>query len=382
MEETCWIKDERGRFRGRRPGCKMEKGGVTKISDKAPSLSLTLSAGEDDLEKEAKAHGKSVEDYKKEKRAMDILTKPQSQWTEEDKQFLKDYGSIEANPTGNPVDASASALTGPIAGILKAILGNIAMDISMDELMKYAEEKIGKWGAIGAQLALILGIAKGKYNPKAAAKAAGAGAEKKAIAGAGKNAAEESAKAKEKLGKIYDETKNYKYKPGAETQKKTNKVNTGDVSAKEANTVSAAANKAGSSVDIRGYKTEASQAQIEHSMNGHARGDTKRRINRERAAHGETVRPRDYVDEEKRVGPRGTYNESLKKQDYQKIEEYRKQAVDNGTVEFNRKKRTVDYLVKQGDGVIYMRYKIDPVNKKLTFETMWKEGFRTPKASK
>ncbi|KWT88350.1 hypothetical protein ASN18_1272 [Candidatus Magnetominusculus xianensis] len=40
MEETCWIKDERGRFRGRRPGCKMEKGGVTKISEQTPSLSL------------------------------------------------------------------------------------------------------------------------------------------------------------------------------------------------------------------------------------------------------------------------------------------------------------------------------------------------------
>ncbi|MBF0405445.1 hypothetical protein [Candidatus Magnetominusculus xianensis] len=56
--------------------------------------------------------------------------------------------------------------------------------------------------------------------------------------------------------------------------------------------------------------------------------------------------------------------------------------VEKGTVEFDPEKKTVDYLAKQGDGVIYMRYKVDPVNKKLTFVTMRKEGFRKPPSTK
>ncbi|MBF0456784.1 MAG: hypothetical protein HQK99_02695 [Nitrospirae bacterium] len=457
MADTCWIKDEHGRFIGRRPGCKMEKsGGVREISDK--KTNDDEAASEAALEEEAKAHGKSVEDYKKEKRAMEILSKPQSQWTEEDKQFLKNYDSLEANPAGNPVDAIAFALAGPMAGIARTVAGNIAMDITMDRLTKYAEENFPGYGAIGVVLAgIALALTKGKSGAAAEEKAAAAVAEEKASAAAAEKsaaeeaerkaaaeaerkaaaeaeekaaaavaeekAAEESAKTKEKLGEFYDEGANYKHDPRADARKQANKVNIGDIDADRAKKMNELAEKAANeeaakavekakrdaastgrqlpkedldpskykkpATKFDGYKTEASQFDIEHSMRGHASYEVKKRISDARAAHGEAVSPKYTKAKEDRV-VRGKHNVSLTKEDYQNIEKNSKEAIDNGNIEFlpatTSQPEKVDCLVPQEEvkengvfikkgGDIHIRYKVDPVNKKLTFETMYKEGY-------
>ncbi|MBF0516672.1 MAG: hypothetical protein HQK97_06060 [Nitrospirae bacterium] len=414
----------------------MEKSaGVTQISDSTPSLTLTLTTGEEDIEKEAKALGKSVEDYKKEQRSMEILRKPQTQWTQADKRFLKDYDSIEANPAGNPVDAVMFALIGgPISGIFRAIVGNIVFDITMDEVMKYAEEHFSGYGAIGIALAVLaLAVAKGHMDAKkaeeaqqkliaatnetkAAEKAAAAEAEQKAAQEAEnkaadaiaqqkaaeqaaqkqaaleaeKKAAEESAKASEKRGEWYDETKNNSALAKSDAEKeatKVNKLSTGEVKAGEAENLNQQAKKAGSDTRFDGYKTEASQERIQHSMEGHS--DIKVELAKAREARGDNVSPKDKIPEEDIKGKAGKRNMPLTKEDYQNIEKYRNQAAKTkspaeGRVVFQSiagKKtiETVDYQARQKDGVIHMIYKVDPVNKKLKLVTMYKETEKVPR---
>ncbi|KWT90982.1 hypothetical protein [Candidatus Magnetominusculus xianensis] len=84
----------------------------------------------------------------------------------------------------------------------------------------------------------------------------------------------------------------------------------------------------------------------------------------------------------------------LTKEDYQKIEEYRNQAVNaklkalqKADYSFNLQKgkkdfETVEFQSRHKDGVIHMIYKVDPVNKKMTFVTMYKETERIPPASR
>ncbi|MBF0405657.1 MAG: hypothetical protein HQL00_17065 [Nitrospirae bacterium] len=270
----------------------------------------------------------------------------------------------------------------------------------MDEIMKYANEKFGKWGAIGLTLAaIILTAAKVKYDAKSAAKAekkaaeaiaerkaAEQAAEKKATAEAEKKTAGESAKTKEKLGKIYDETANNSALSKSDVEKEATKINTGDVKAGEAKILNEEAKKAGSPTRVDGYKTEASQKDIEHSMRGHS--DSKVEIAKEREARGDKVSRKDKIPEENIKGKGGKNNVPLTKEDYQKIEEYRNQAVNakssaEGRVEFQPKKgkkdfETVDFQARQKDGVIHMIYKVDHVNKKMTFVTMYKQTERKP----
>ncbi|MEO5361599.1 MAG: hypothetical protein H7843_14335, partial [Nitrospirota bacterium] len=264
-------------------------------------------------------------------------------------------------------------------------------------------EKFGKWGAIGLTLAaIILTAAKVKYDAKSAAKAekkaadaiaerkAAAEAEKKAVVEAEKKAAEESAKTKEQLGKIYDETANNSALSKSDVEKEATKIKTGDIKAKDAKTLNEQAEKAGSSTRFDGYTTEASQAQIEHSIRGHS--DAKVEIAKEREARGDKVSRKDKIPEEEIKGKGGKHNVSLTKEDYQKIEEYRNQALnakstEDGRVVFQSKKgekdfETVEFQSRQKDGIIYMIYKVAPVNKKMTFLTMYKETERIPPTSR
>ncbi|MEO5361142.1 MAG: hypothetical protein H7843_11960 [Nitrospirota bacterium] len=405
MEDTCWIKDERGRFQGRRPGCKMEKSGVTKMSDNKSSAAAPVkdSTGDNSV---------SYSYTDEEKRLLDILNKPESQRTAEEKAFVEKY--LRAQGTALGMRWTADILSSILALIsvpqsAAAISLALASGIGMDVLMKYAEANFGKLGPIGVILAAVILAAKGKLDARAAAKAeqkaAAAIAERKAAeaAAAEKRAAEEavskkaaaaeaekkaaeeaaevSAQAKEKIGKFYDETANYKYdpNPAVEAQKKANTVSTGDVKADEANAVNAAAKVKGYSVDISGYKTETSQYQIEHSMTGHS--DVKTVISQEKQANGVTVRNKYKIPEEQRVVEGGKHNVSLTKNDYQNIDEYRDQAVRSGSVVYQPAKNgknfeSVKYLVPQKDGVIHMVYRIDPVSQKMIFVTMWKVGYK------
>ncbi|MBF0554802.1 MAG: hypothetical protein HQK96_09655 [Nitrospirae bacterium] len=370
MPDTCWIKDEHGRFQGRRPGCKMEKAGVMEISDN--KTTVDGAASEANLEKEAKASGKSVEDYKKEKRALEILKKPRSQWTEEEKAFMKDYDTLEANPTGNPVDAAVVASLGTVAAIVKSILGNIALDVSLDALTKYAEEKFpGYAPGVGIALAaLALGVVRGK-SPEEIAKA-GETIKKAMLDG----------KMRSKLGEMFDDiaTKGYYSKP--EELKKITKSITGDLSAEQAEKLNRLAKRAGSSTTFDGYKTEATYEKLEHSIMGHGPDDVKKGISQERAAQGETVRPKHSLPESQRPDllQQGKTNVALTKEDYQNIPKYRDEAIKSGNVKFqpitaDKASESVEYIVPQRDGVIHMIYRIDPANKKMTFVTMWKEGY-------
>ncbi|MBF0488645.1 MAG: hypothetical protein HQK98_10840 [Nitrospirae bacterium] len=428
MEDTCWIKDEHGRFQGRRPGCKMEKAdsGVLPVAD---------STGDNAAE---------VNDYKVvdaafyytdlEKQVREILRKPESQRTKEDNELIQKYLRGKAAEVGKQWKDTilTNALTLMFgAESVPAILAALAMGIALDELMKYAEEKFPGYGALGVMLAaIILTAAKVKLDAQAAAKAEQkveaavakekaaveaaeakkaaaaekaaaekkaaeeaakkeaaeaeqkAAAEKKAAAEAEKKAAEETAKASEKIGGIYDETaNNYKYDPKAEAQKKANIVNSGDVTADDAKTVNELAKKAGSSTDVTGYKTEVSQWDIEHSMEGHAEYEVKKKISDEKEAAGETVRNKYKIPEEKRVVEGGKHNVSLTKEDYQNIPNYRKEAIEHGSLEFqpktgNQTFEAVKYKIPQSDGVIHMVYRINPVNEKMTFVTMWKVGYK------
>ncbi|WP_420265075.1 hypothetical protein [Candidatus Magnetominusculus dajiuhuensis] len=441
----------------------MEKaeGGVLPVSDSAGDNRTPEDGGaapEVNIETEAAASGKSTEDYKKDKRAMEILRKPFSEWTAKEKEFMKDYDTLEANPAGNPIDAVAFASLGTLAAILRSIFGNIVLDLSMDALMKYAEENFPGMGIRGIVLAAIILIAaKRKLDAEAVAKAEGkaaaAVAEEKAAAdkaaadkaaadkaaadkaaadkaaadkaaadkaaadkaaadkaaadkaaadkaaadkaaadkaaadkaaadkAAADKAAADKAKSSEKIGEMYDETANYKYKAKSDAEKKANIVNTGDVTAGEAK-------KVGSSTDITGYKTEASQWDIEHSMSGHGKPEVKEKISQENEAHGEKVSPQDKIPEEQRVGKGGKPNVSLTKEDYQNIPKYREEALgDEGRVVFqprneNKKFESVEYQVRKDDGVIHMIYKVDHVNEKMTFVTMYKVGYRKPPASR
>jgi hypothetical protein len=121
-----------------------------------------------------------------------------------------------------------------------------------------------------------------------------------------------------------------------------------------------------------GYKTEAAYDRIEHSMMGHGPDVVRAKISNERAGHGDKVRKRDTISETERG------NVPLTKEDYQNIPKFREEAITSGSVEFQpitEKKdfESIRYKVPQDDGsVIHMVYKIDPVEKKLSFWTMWK----------
>ncbi|MBF0403135.1 hypothetical protein [Candidatus Magnetominusculus xianensis] len=68
------------------------------------------------------------------------------------------------------LSASLAVLLG--ANSAAAIATALASGVAIDEIMKYANEKFGKWGAIGLTLAaIILTAAKVKYDAKSAAKA-------------------------------------------------------------------------------------------------------------------------------------------------------------------------------------------------------------------
>ncbi|MBF0569137.1 MAG: hypothetical protein HQK95_09785 [Nitrospirae bacterium] len=279
-----------------------------------------------------------------------------------------------------------------------AILTALAMGITMDELMKYAEEKFPEYGALGIVLAtIILTAAKGKLNAQAAAKAdekaAAAVVEEKAAAekaAVEKKAAEEAAKSSEKIGGIYDETANGSALSKSDPEKEANKIPTGDIKADQTKTLNEDAEKAGSSTRFEGYTTEASQDKIEHSIRGHS--DAKVEIAKDREAHGDKVSSQDKIPEEQRKGQGGKSNVPLTKEDYQKIEEYRNQAVnakspEEGRAVFqpkneNKKFETVDFQARQKDGVIHVIYEVDTVNKKMTFVTMYKETERRPPASR
>ncbi|KWT76845.1 hypothetical protein [Candidatus Magnetominusculus xianensis] len=384
MEDTCWIKDERGRFRGRRPGCKMEKGssGMLRVSDSTA----------DNTQRDVVESNLTDMD----RRIREIMNKPASERTKEENEILNKFIHDKAAEISQPwkdglLSASLAALLG--ANSAAAIATALASGVAVDEIMKYANEKFGKWGAIGLTLAaIILTAAKVKYDAKSAAKAekkaAEAIAERKAATEAEKKAAEESAKTKEKLGKIYDETANNSALSKSDAEKEATKIKTGDIKAKGAKTLNEQAEKAGSSTRFDGYTTEATQDRIEHSMRGHS--DAKVEIAKEREARGDKVSPMDKIPEEYVKGKGGKHNVPLTKEDYQKIEEYRNQAVNakspaEGRVVFQSKKgekdfETVDFQVRRKDGVIHEIYKVDPVNKKLKFVTMYKETEKVPPA--
>ncbi|KWT90977.1 hypothetical protein [Candidatus Magnetominusculus xianensis] len=114
-------------------------------------------------------------------------------------------------------------------------------------------------------------------------------------------------------------------------------------------------------------------------MRGHS--DAKVEISKEREARGETVRNKYKIPEEKRVVEDGKHNVPLTKEDYQNIPNYRKEALDHGSIEFqpitkSKKVESVKFMLPQNDGVIHMVYKIDPFSKKMTFVTMWKVGYK------
>ncbi|WP_420266415.1 hypothetical protein [Candidatus Magnetominusculus dajiuhuensis] len=395
MADTCWIKDEHGRFQGRRPGCKMEKadGGVLPVSD---------SAGDNAAEVEDnKGVNITNNDSELEKRIRKILSKPKSKWTKEDNELIAEYLRAKAAEIGKQWKNAVLTMVLTLmfgAESVPAILAAMAMGIALDELMKYAEEKFPGYGALGVMLAAaVLIAAKGKLNAQAAAKAdekaAAAVVEEKAAAeeaaaekaAVEKKAAEEAAKSSEKIGGIYDETANGSSLSKSDPEKEANKITTGDIKANQAKTLNEQAEKAGSSTRFDGYTTEASQATIEHSIRGHS--DAKVEIAKEREAQGYKVSPQDKIPEEQRKGQGGKSNVPLTKGDYQNIPKYREEAIDKGRVVFqpingNKLFETVEFQVPQSDGVIHMIYRVDRVNNKMTFVTMYKVGYRKPPASR
>lgn len=315
------------------------------------------------------------------RRIREIMNKPESERTKEEKELLEKYLRDKAAELGiqwkdQMLSTVMALLTVPASAtaLAAAMAVATASGIAMDELMRYANEKFGKWGPAGIMLAaLILAAAKGKLS-KIARKAE----EKVRAAVAERKAAGEAVKSQGRIGEIYDETAAYKYEAKSDAEKEAIKLNTGDVKVDEAKPINEAATKAGSSTDITGYKTEASQWQIEHSMTGHS--DAKVKIANEKIAHGKKVSKKEKTPEEQRVVD-GKHNVSLKKEDYQNIEEYRKQATKSGDFEFqpikgDKYSETVKYSIPKEDGVIKMVYRIDPVNQKMTFVTMWKEGYK------
>ncbi|MBF0457907.1 MAG: hypothetical protein HQK99_08440 [Nitrospirae bacterium] len=88
-------------------------------------------------------------------------------------------------------------------------------------------------------------------------------------------------------------------------------------------------------------------------MAGHS--DAKIEIAKEKMAHGEKVSNKYKVREEQRVVD-GKHNVSLKKEDYQNIEEYRKQATKSGNFEFQpiegkKTSETVKYSIPRKEGL-------------------------------
>jgi hypothetical protein len=382
MPETCYIKDEQGRFMGRKPGCKMEKAGGT-LND---STGGNAASDNTDTENRIKA----------------IMNKPESERTEEEKKTLKNF--LDAKAAEIAKQTKDTLLTTVLAMLFApevstaAIVKAIASGAAMDKLTKYAEEKFPGYGAIGVVLAAIaLGMAKSKYDSrameKAEKKAAAAVAEKKAAAEAEKKAVaekeaaaakaekvREAEKTKEKLGGMYDDIEKESYYSKTTEQKEAISANTGDVSTDEAKKLTDLAEKAKSSTKLDGYKTEATQDRIEHSMMGHGLPEVKKGISDEIEATGKTVRNKYKVPEEKRIVRNGTPNVSLTKDDYQKIPEYREEALESGSAEFqpitaDKDFESILYKIPQKDGVIHMVYKIDPAEKKMRFWTMWKEGY-------
>ncbi|MBF0459158.1 MAG: hypothetical protein HQK99_14805 [Nitrospirae bacterium] len=382
-EDTCWIKDEHGKFIGRRPGCKMEKA-VSGILD-----AKKLSATNPIPVREPKGDDVESNIVDMERRIREIMNKPESERTKEEKELLDKYLRAKAAELGiqwkdQMLSTVMALLTVPASAtaLAAAIAVATASGIAMDELMRYANEKFGKWGPAGVMLAaLILAAAKGKLS-KIARKAEG----KVRAAVAERKAAGEAAKRAKERGKIYNESANGSSLSKSDIEKEATKLNTGDVSADEAKRVNAEAQKKGVTIDITGYKTEASQDRIEHSIRGHS--DAKVEIAKAREARGEKVSPQDKIPEEQRKGNAGKHNVPLKKEDYQNIEKYRREAVNpespaKGRVVFqprneNKKFESVDYQVQKDGEVIHMIYKIDHVNNKLTFVTMYKETERKP----
>ncbi|MBF0457490.1 MAG: hypothetical protein HQK99_06305 [Nitrospirae bacterium] len=357
MADTCWIKDEHGRFIGRRPGCKMEKSGVVEISDNKTNADVAVPDA--NLEKEAKASGKSVEDDKKSQRALEILRKPYSQWTEEEKKFMKDYDTLIPNPPENPVEAFPAAKVAGAVGLVESILGNIALNVSLDKLREYAEEKFpGYEGPIGIALAaLAFGMVRG-MSPAEAAKAEET--LKKAML---------DGKVRKKIGEICDDIAKKGYNTMPDAVKKIVGVKTGDLSAKEAENLTKMARRANSSTNFDGVTTEVTHAGIEHSKWGHGEFGDKQKITEGAEAAGRKVKEKNITPEEQRG------NVPLKKEDYQNIEKYRQEAVAAGTYEFQpkggRKYESVLYTAKQKNGeVVKIAYKVE--GKKLTLLTMWK----------
>ncbi|MBF0516668.1 MAG: hypothetical protein HQK97_06040 [Nitrospirae bacterium] len=323
----------------------------------------------------------------------ELMNKPVSQLTKEEREFLDKYMNKKPADRVKPwIDATVSAALAVLFGAETAGALAIAMvsGVVIDEIMKYMKEKYGITGELAAMLApIILAIKTGKINAASAAKAE----QKAAVAVAEQKAAEESAKASEKRGEWYDETKNNSALAKSDAEKeatKVNKLSTGEVKAGEAENLNQQAKKAGSDTRFDGYKTEASQERIQHSMEGHS--DIKVELAKAREARGDNVSPKDKIPEEDIKGKAGKRNMPLTKEDYQNIEKYRNQAAKTkspaeGRVVFQSiagKKtiETVDYQARQKDGVIHMIYEVDPVNKKLTLVTMYKTTEKVPRASR
>ncbi|MCG6552856.1 MAG: hypothetical protein L7F77_11045 [Candidatus Magnetominusculus sp. LBB02] len=336
------------------------------------------------------------------KKIREIMNKPDSQLTEEEKAFKKKFLEAQTKGVLEPwmelfKSAEFALLFGPFNA--RAIISAIAKDMAMDEIIKYANEKFPGYGAIGIALAaLALSAAKvikgikgfSRATAKDAAKAEGPilerkAAEKaekaatdaeKATLNAEKKASEEAAKRADERGKIYDETVHNKYDPKAVERKKANIFSHGDINADEAARLNEEAAKAGSSTKFDGYKAEATQKDIEHSMIGHSKDKVE--IAKKREASGEKIGKTDKIPENEIKGKGGKYNMPLKKEDYQKIEEYRKEAYGkDGRIVFqpankNKEFETIEYQLQKDGGVIHMIYEVDPVNKKMKFVTMYK----------
>ncbi|MEO5360999.1 MAG: hypothetical protein H7843_11225, partial [Nitrospirota bacterium] len=93
MEDTCWIKDERGRFRGRRPGCKMEKGssGMLRVSDSTA-----------DNIRESKGDAVESNLIDMDRRIREIMEKPASERTKEENETLNKFIRNKAAEISQP----------------------------------------------------------------------------------------------------------------------------------------------------------------------------------------------------------------------------------------------------------------------------------------
>ncbi|MBF0319819.1 MAG: hypothetical protein HQL01_08465 [Nitrospirae bacterium] len=296
----------------------------------------------------------------KEQRAMEILRKPLSEWTEEDHDFMEEYETLEPDPAGNPVDAIGIVKT--ISAFMGSLGANIAVDVTLDMLMKYAGEELPGGDTGVAIAAAVFSLKKGNSSLRDMPPAQRAIIEKVMRDG----------KTRKRLRSMYDSIVRNGFYFKTEAEKLSKKAGTGAVSAEEALVVKNRAKRENPSLSIDGYKTEASQLNMEHAMMKHGSDDVKAQFTKEKMAHGDTVRESYRISETQRG------NVPLTKEDFAKIHQYREQAVKSGNVEFQpiaakKKFESILYKVPQKDGVIHIAYRIDPVEKKLTFATMYKE---------